>query len=105
MTFTIFHKTGEQHDAQGEYDGDIGYEEEIEVHDDEVCSLVAGFMYNYFFKKNIKNYEKKEIELSFEIIKCIKNLISELEILDEVVAMCHDDLCDHIQAEYGDDWE
>ena len=36
MMFKVFHKTGELKDAQGNWDGDDGYEETAELSDDTV---------------------------------------------------------------------
>lgn len=50
MTFTIFHKTGELRDTQGDWDGDDGYDVEIEIAEEKVHRDIAEMIYDDYIE-------------------------------------------------------
>lgn len=46
MTFKVFKKTGELRDHNGDWDGDEGYDFELEVAEEKVHRDIAEMLYN-----------------------------------------------------------
>lgn len=90
MTFTIFHKTGELRDAHGEWDGDEGYDVEIEIAEEKVRRDIAEMLYEDY----IKGIEDNEVKnrLFGVILDRIEGLIGDLDCWDKATELYFDAL-------------
>lgn len=96
MKLTIFHKTGELYrntEFGKEYDGDAGYDTEIEIDDSEARGLLADFILDDHDYIKLSENERE---------KCKKVLIAILydTILDSVRETYYDRLCEYYQGYY-----
>lgn len=103
MTFTIFNKTGEVYDRQGDWDGNIGEEYEIEVKDAEVNKALAEIIFDTYFYKAIPYNEHSHDTTVKEIKKQIGKLLSDCDIEEMVRESFIDELNEWVQEEFGDD--
>ena len=85
MTFTIFHKTGELRDTQGDWDGDDGYDVEIEIAEEKVHRDIAEMLYEDY----IKGIEDNEVKnrLFGVILDRIEGLIGDLDCWDKAMEL------------------
>lgn len=90
MTFTIFHKTGELRDTQGDWDGDDGYDVEIEIAEEKVHRDIAEMLYEDY----IKGIEDNEVKnrLFGVILDRIEGLISDLDCWESATKLYYDRL-------------
>ena len=97
MTFKIFKKTGELRDRQGDWDGDEGYEEEIEISDEQV--------HNDVFNMICETYYMQFIKFGVITQKTMKHfarsIIEDNDLWDNLTENYRDDLCDKYSKEYG----
>lgn len=66
MTFKIFKKTGELKDHQGDWDGDEGYEEEIEISKSDVEKALVGIIVSDASRETLT---EREHNIASSIIK------------------------------------
>lgn len=106
MTFEIFKKTGEihfDHNGIDDYDGDTGYDVNIEVGDKEVHDDVVTMIYDDCFKDSISEYCRVGYygTLRDKTKEQIKLLLDNLEAWDSTVDMYKDELHDKYEEEYN----
>lgn len=101
MKFEIFKKTGELRDRQGDWDGDEGDEEEIEISDKEVRKALSEIIFGAYFQASLPYIEHSNDTNVARMKKDIVRLISDCA-LEETLQECFaDELQIWAQEEYG----
>ncbi len=98
MTFTIFKKTGERHFELGgidDYDGDVGYEQEINVPDAQVKKTVEDLIITDYFR------DIRERENSSQIANAVHKLMGDLDMYDAAIEIYGDELRRQYEEEYN----
>lgn len=97
MTFKVFHKTGELRDAHGEWDGDEGYDVEIEIAEEKVHRDIAEMILKDYIQplldQDIVNYDypdNSERYLDMATHKIIK-LLDDLDCWDSATELYYAD--------------
>lgn len=103
MTFKIFHKTGELRDSQGDWDGDDGEYEEIELPDEKVNKALAEIIYDSYFKASIPYIEHSNDTNVARIQKQIAKLVSDCDLEEKMRECFADELNEWAQGEYADE--
>lgn len=80
MTINRFVKTGEYRDSRGEWDGDDGYDEEVEIDDERVLDTLCEWIYADYFKG------------CPDTVTAIKKLVQECELEDVLMERWWDEL-------------
>lgn len=96
MTFTIFHKTGELRDSQGDWDGDMGDEYEIEIKDKEVEKQLSRIVVDNALEMETDENEHKRI------VDLMQRVISDNDLLYTLCENYADELNEWVQEEYAD---
>lgn len=68
MTFTVFHKTGELRDAQGDWDCDEGYDVEIEIAEEKAHRDIAEMIYNDYIEPMAHNDANYYFDRTLDVI-------------------------------------
>lgn len=103
MIFKIFKKTGEYKDLNGDWDGDEGYEVEIEVPDEEVNKALPQIIYDCYFKASTPYIEHSYEIIATKIKKNIARLISDCNLEEKMRECFADELNEWAQEEYDND--
>lgn len=90
MVIKVFRKTGEYRDANGDWDGDYGYYEEVVVDSDTKKSALVEIMVDCALEKEVTERER---ELC---IKVVKKIVTENDLLDELCENYENELKEYI---------
>ena len=89
MTFTIFHKTGELHDTQGDWDGDDGYDVEIEIAEEKVHRDIAEMIYNDYIEPMAHDEANYYFDRTLDMIV---GMLDDLDCWDSATELYYDRL-------------
>lgn len=98
MTITVFHKTGEiyfNHNGYEDYDGDEGYETEVDIPDSEVQEKIVELLIEYSVPVTITESERGHLKT------VINSLIDGYDLFDKLCEDCADELREWAQRKYG----
>lgn len=93
MEFVMFHKTGELHDKQGDWDGDEGYQDIFEISNGEVESHVVEMIVSCYFDRNDPETFEKACEL-------VTDIIDSFDLFDQLTEDYEQELQDWAQELY-----
>lgn len=100
MTFTIFKKTGEYIDSNGDWDGDEGYDIELEVAEEKVHRDIAEMLYNDYILCAMPL--KTEYKINYIAVReQIEKMLNDMDCWDLAIKFYYEDLQDKYQERYG----
>lgn len=89
MTFTAFHKIGELRDAQGDWDGDAGYDIEFEVAEEKVRRDIAEMIYNDYIEPMAHDDANHYFSTTLDVIV---GLLDDLDCWDKAMELYYEKL-------------
>ena len=93
MTFKIFKKTCELRDRNGDWDGDEGYEVEIEVPDEKIKNDLVAIVVDNYLPRMVSEREHKLI------CEVVGKIIDDYELVDKMKK----DFFDELRAMYEEE--
>lgn len=98
MTFKVFKKTGELRNIHGDWDGDDGYDVEIEIAEEKVHRDIAEMIYNDYILRAMPLDCEWEID-TLAVREQIEKVINELDCWDKATKLYFETL----QEKYADE--
>lgn len=100
MTFTIFHKTGELRDKNGDWDGDDGYDVEIEIAEEKLHRDIVEMIYNNYIEPMAHDDANYYFDRTLDVIV---GLIDDLDCWDKATKFYFDALKEKYQEDYDNE--